>query len=191
MDTESRKTGTLFVISAPSGAGKTTICTAVREIVPDIVFSISHTTRKPRPGERQGVDYYFVTKAGFEKKIKAGKWAEWARVYDNYYGTSAEFIDSALSHQQNILLDIDVQGAAQIRKTYPGCVTVFIMPPSIAALRARLESRQTDDPETILKRLANAEKEIAQKGFYRHIIVNDDLQEAISEMAALISRYSH
>ncbi len=191
MGPESEKTGILFILSAPSGTGKTTICNAVRKIVPDIVFSVSYTTRKPRPGECQGVDYYFVTKAGFEKKIKADKWAEWARVHDNYYGTSAEFIDNALSKRQNILLDIDVQGAAQIRKRYSGCVTIFIMPPSIAALKARLESRQTDDPETILKRLANAEKEIAQKGLYNHIIVNDDLQVAISEMAALISRYSH
>jgi guanylate kinase len=190
MDAGTGKTGTLFIISAPSGTGKTTICTAVRKTVPDILFSVSHTTRKPRPGERQGVDYYFVTKAEFEKKIKTDKWAEWARVHGNYYGTSAEFLDNALSKRQNILLDIDVQGTDQIRKRYPGCVTVFIMPPSMEELKARLESRQTDDPETILKRLANAEKEIARKSSYRHIIVNDDLQAAVNEMVALVSRYS-
>lgn len=190
MDAGTGKTGTLFIISAPSGTGKTTICTAVRKTVPDILFSVSHTTRKPRPGERQGVDYYFVTKAEFEKKIKTDKWAEWARVHGNYYGTSAEFLDDALSNRQNILLDIDVQGTDQIRKRYPGCVTVFIMPPSMEVLKARLESRQTDDPETILKRLANAEKEIARKSAYRHIIVNADLQAAVNEMVALVSRYS-
>ena len=190
MNTGPEKTGTLFIISAPSGTGKTTICNAVLKVVPDIVFSVSYTTRQPRPGERQGIDYYFVSRAEFERKIKADKWAEWARVHDNYYGTSAEFLDNALSNRQNILLDIDVQGAVQIRKRYPGCVTVFIMPPSMEALKDRLESRQTDDPATILKRLVNAKKESAQKGLYRHIIVNDDLQTAVSEMVALISRYS-
>ena len=182
-------TGTLFILSAPSGTGKTTLCNAVLKVIPDIVFSVSYTTRPPRPGERQGIDYYFISRAEFEQKIKGGKWAEWARVHDNYYGTSAEFLDDALLKRQNVLLDIDVQGAGQIRKRYPGCVTVFIMPPSMEALKERLESRQTDDAQTILKRLANAEKEIAQKGFYRHIIVNDNLQTAVNELVALISSY--
>ena len=183
------KTGALFILSAPSGTGKTTLCNAVLKVIPDIVFSVSYTTRPPRPGERQGIDYYFVSRVEFERKIKAGKWAEWARVHDNYYGTSAEFLDNALLKRQNVLLDIDVQGADQIRKRYPGCVTVFIMPPSMEALKERLESRQTDDAETILKRLANAEKEIARKGVYRHIIVNDNLQTAVNELVALISNY--
>ena len=190
MNKEPGKTGTLFIISAPSGTGKTTLCKAVLKVVPDIVFSVSYTTRPPRPGERQGIDYCFVSRAEFERKIKAGQWAEWARVHDNYYGTSAEFLDNALLKQKNVLLDIDVQGAEQIRKRYPGCVTLFIMPPSMEALKARLESRRTDDAETIQKRLANAEKEIARKGVYRHIIINDDLQTAVNEMVSLISRYS-
>lgn len=184
------KTGTLFILSAPSGTGKTTICNQVCQRVPHIVFSVSYTTRPPRPGERQGIDYYFVSKDEFERKIKEDKWAEWARVHDNYYGTSAEFLDSALARQQTVLLDIDVQGAAQIVKRYNGCVTVFIMPPSMEALQKRLESRQTDDPATIQKRMANAEKEIAQKDLYHHIIVNDDLQAAVDEMASLILHYS-
>jgi len=189
MENRPEKSGTLFVLSAPSGTGKTTLCNRVRQLIPDIIFSVSHTTRAPRAGERQGVDYYFVSKSEFERKIEADQWAEWARVHDNYYGTSAEFLDAAMARRQTVLLDIDVQGAAQIRQRYPGCVTVFIMPPSMEALRTRLETRQTDDGATIAKRLANAEEEIAQKGLYRHIIVNDDLQAAVDEMAALILRY--
>ncbi len=185
-----KRTGTLFVLSAPSGTGKTTICNQVRKLVPDIVFSVSYTTRAPRSGERQGVDYYFVSKGEFEQKIEADKWAEWARVHDNYYGTSAEFLDTVIARRQIILLDIDVQGAAQIRRRYPECITVFIMPPSMVALRERLEARQTDDAATIQKRLANAEEEIAQKDLYSHIIVNDDLQTAVAEMVALILQYS-
>jgi len=190
MENGPEKTGTLFVLSAPSGTGKTTICTRVRKRVPDIVFSISYTTRAPRAGEREGVDYYFVSQGEFERKIEADQWAEWARVHDNYYGTSAQFLEAAIARRQTVLLDIDVQGAAQIRKRYPDCVTVFIMPPSLEALRARLETRQTDDAATIARRLANAEKEIAEKDLYRHIIVNDDLQTAVDEMVALILRYS-
>jgi guanylate kinase len=190
MNAGAEKSGTLFILSAPSGTGKTTICNRVCERVPQIVFSISYTTRSPRAGERQGVDYYFVPKGEFERKIKDGQWAEWARVHDNYYGTSAQFLDTALARHQTVLLDIDVQGAAQIRKRYPDCVTVFIMPPSMEALQARLEDRQTDDAATIRKRLVNAEKEIAQKDLYHHIIVNDDLQKAVDEMVSLILRYS-
>jgi len=183
-------TGTLFVLSAPSGTGKTTICNQLCHLVPDLVFSVSTTTRPPRTGERPGVDYHFVSIAEFERKIEDGLWAEWARVHDNYYGTSAEFLDAALAKRQTVLLDIDVQGAYQIRKCYPDCVTVFIMPPSMGALQSRLEARRTDDAATIAKRLANARAEIAQSDQYHHIIINDDLQTAVDEMVTLISQYS-
>ena len=176
-------------MSAPSGTGKTTICTRVRRQLPDVVFSVSSTTRSPREGERPGVDYYFVSTAEFERKIEADQWAEWARVHGNYYGTSAEFLDAALAQRQTVLLDIDVQGAAQIRKRYPACITIFIMPPSMEALWVRLEMRKTDDPATIAKRLANAAEEIAQKDLYRHIIVNDELQTAVDDMVSLILHY--
>jgi len=190
IDSATNRTGILFVLSAPSGTGKTTICNQLFQLVPDLVFSVSSTTRAPRDGERPGIDYHFLSTAEFERKIEAGLWAEWARVHDNYYGTSAEFLDAALGKRQTVLLDIDVQGARQIRKRYPDCVTVFIMPPSMEVLQARLETRQTDDAATIAKRLANARDEIAQKDRYQHIIINDDLQTAVSEMVALISRYS-
>jgi len=190
IDADRANNGTLFVLSAPSGTGKTTICNQLRRLVSDLVFSVSSTTRAPRAGERPGIDYHFVTIAEFERKIEAGLWAEWARVHGNYYGTSAEFLDDALAKRQTVLLDIDVQGAQQIRKRYPDCVTVFMMPPSMEALQARLEARQTDNAATITKRLANARAEIAQKHRYHHIIVNDDLQMAVDEMIALISQYS-
>ena len=190
INADNRNTGTLIVLSAPSGTGKTTICNQLFQLVPDLIFSVSATTRTPRAGERPGVDYHFVSIQEFERKIEAGLWAEWARVHDNYYGTSAEFLDAALAKRQTVLLDIDVQGAQQIRKRYPDCVTIFIMPPSMEALQARLEARQTDDDAIIAKRLTNARAEIAQKDRYQHIIVNDDLQTAVDEMVALISRYS-
>ncbi len=189
LDADRRITGTLFVLSAPSGTGKTTICSQLCQLVPDLVFSVSSTTRSPRTGERPGIDYHFVSIAEFERKIEAGLWAEWARVHGNYYGTSAEFLDAALVRRQTVLLDIDVQGARQIRKRYPDCVTVFIMPPSMEALQTRLAARQTDDAATITKRLTNARDEISQKDQYQHIIVNDDLQTAVDEMVALISQY--
>lgn len=190
IEADTRNTGTLFVLSAPSGTGKTTICNQLCHLVPDLVFSVSSTTRAPRAGERPGVDYHFISNAEFERKIEAGLWAEWARVHDNYYGTSAEFLDAALAKRQIVLLDIDVQGAQQIRKRYPDCVTVFIMPPSMETLQARLEARKTDDAATIAKRLTNARAEIVQKDRYQHIIVNDDLRTAVDEMVALISQYS-
>lgn len=190
IDANRPNTGTLFVLSAPSGAGKSTICSQLFNLVPTLVFSVSSTTRSPRVGERPGIDYHFVSIAEFERKIEAGLWAEWARVHDNYYGTSAEFLDAALAKRHTVLLDIDVQGAQQIRKRYPDCVTVFIMPPSMEVLQARLEARQTDDAATIAKRLANARAEIDQRDLYHHIIVNDDLQTAVAEMVALIAKYS-
>jgi guanylate kinase len=184
-----RKHGHLFIISAPSGAGKTTIAKAVLQQFTDMCYSISYTTRKPRAEERDGVDYHFVSKQDFKKGIKKGRWAEWAKVYGNYYGTSAEFIEINLSSGCDILLDIDVQGTLQILKHHPDSVTIFILPPSINALRKRLEMRGSDSQAVIEKRLVNAEKEMAQKKMYRHIIINDELSAAIDEICAIFSKY--
>lgn len=181
--------GHLFIISAPSGAGKTTLCKAVLKVFSDMVYSISHTTRKPRPGEQHGVDYFFVSKDDFIAKIKSRKWAEWAEIYDNYYGTCGDFIDAKLRGGCDILLDIDAQGAEQILRRYPDSVTVFIMPPSLEALKARLEARGTDNQAEIAKRLRCAEKEMAQKSLYRHIIVNDRLEKAIDDLIAVMKQY--
>ena len=181
--------GHLFILSAPSGAGKSTLCRAVRDRFPDLLYSISYTTRRPRPGEQNGVDYYFIAKDEFEKNIARGKWAEWAEVHGNYYGTSADLLDRGLNGGQDILLDIDVQGMHQILKRYPAGITIFIMPPSLDTLRYRLETRGTDSPEAIAVRLSNAQKEMAQKDLYRHVIVNDQLADAVAELIGIFEKY--
>jgi len=183
------KRGHLFIISAPSGAGKTTLVKAVLQQFRDVLYSISYTTRKPRVEERDGIDYHFISKQDFKKGIHKGRWAEWAEVYGNYYGTSVEFIEKSLSSGCDILLDIDVQGTLQILKHYPDSVTIFILPPSMNALRKRLEMRGSDSQAVIEKRLLNARKEMTQKKMYRHIIVNDVLSEAIKELSAIFKKY--
>jgi len=184
-----RKRGLLFIVSAPSGAGKTTLCRAVRDHFPDLQYSISYTTRPPRPGEQDGIDYHFITTREFEEAIRSGRWAEWARVHGHYYGTSAEFLDRCLGAGQDILLDIDVEGTRQILKRYPDSVTIFLMPPSLEVLRQRLDSRGTDSSEVIGRRLQNAEREMAQKDLYRHVIVNDRLPQAVADMVAVFEKY--
>ncbi len=185
------KQGHLFIISAPSGGGKTTLSKAVVNRFNDIFYSVSYTTRSPRNGEQDGVDYYFIQKKDFEKRIESGHWAEWAEVHGNYYGTSAEFLDKGLDSGHDMLLDIDVQGTIQILGRYPDSVTIFIMPPSLETLRKRLEMRRTESRATIERRLLNAEKEMAQKGLYRHVIVNDQLFVSIEKLIAIIEKYRY
>ncbi|MEA3429588.1 MAG: guanylate kinase [Thermodesulfobacteriota bacterium] len=179
----------LFIISAPSGAGKTTLCREVLKRFKDITYSISYTTRKPRNGERDGIDYHFITKEDFKRKIENNKWAEWAEVCGNFYGTSAEFLDTCSASGKRVLLDIDVQGAMQIKKRYPDSVAIFIMPPSLETLRTRLESRDTDSRQVIERRLEIAKKEIGKKHLYRHVIINDQLSKAVSELIKIIESY--
>ena len=178
--------GRLFVVSAPSGAGKTTLCQAARTRLPDLVYSVSSTTRAPRPGEEEGKDYFFISEDRFRKGIEAGQWAEWAKVHDHYYGTSARFIDRYLELGRDVLLDIDVQGARQILKRYPHAVTIFIMAPSMDVLRKRLVARGQDDVAVIDKRMKNAEAEIASKEWYRHVLVNDDLNVAVNRFVSIL-----
>jgi guanylate kinase len=186
-----RRRGTLFILSAPSGAGKTTLCQALRERFPALKYSVSATTRSPRKGERDGIDYFFISREDFRARLEKGGWAEWAEVYGNYYGTSAAFLDRALAAGEDLLLDIDVQGTRQILRMYPDCVTIFIMPPSLEALRERLEKRGTDSPEVIEKRLVSAREEMAQKDLYRHVVVNDSLPEALAELTRLVAAEAH
>ena len=185
------KQGHLFIISAPSGGGKTTLSKAVVNRFNDIFYSVSYTTRSPRNGEQDGVDYYFIQKKDFEKRIESGHWAEWAEVHGNYYGTSAEFLDKGLDSGHDMLLDIDVQGTIQILGRYPDSVTIFIMPPSLETLRKRLEMRRTESRATIERRLLNAENEIVQKGLYRYVIVNDQLSVSIEKLIAIIEKYRY
>jgi len=184
-----RGRGCLFVVSAPSGAGKSTLCSALRRQVPDLLYSVSYTTRAPRPGEQEGKDYVFIGLEEFKRGIELGKWAEWALVHGNYYGTSADVIDQALASGKDLLLDIDVQGAAQIRQRFAQAVTIFILPPSMEVLRQRLESRGTDSRETIEKRLGNASAEIAQQTAYRYVVANDSLPEALARLVAIVTRH--
>lgn len=181
--------GHLFVISAPSGTGKTTLCRLLLDAFDGIGYSVSHTTRAPRPGEIDGRDYFFVSVDRFETMIREKALVEWASVHGNYYGTSSAFIRNSLACGRDILLDIDVKGAAQILEHYPEAVTIFIMPPSMEALRRRLEKRATDSPEVIEARIGNANEEIRQKNLYRHVIVNDDLETAKNQLFDLVRSY--
>jgi guanylate kinase len=184
-----QRQGLIFVISAPSGAGKSTLCRAVRDRFPDLMYSVSYTTRPLRDGEQNGVDYHFITKEEFEMGIKRSRWAEWADVHGNYYGTSAEFLDEELASGKDVLLDIDIQGAYQILKRYPDSITIFIMPPSLETLRQRLQNRGTDRTEVIEVRLKNAQKEMSQKERYRHVIVNDQLADAVAGLISVFEKY--
>ena len=181
--------GRLFIISAPSGTGKTTLCSAVLEHFPEMLYSVSYTTRKPRNGEQNGIDYHFIKKKDFKDKIEDGKWAEWAEVHGSYYGTSAEMLDKGLDSWHDIILDIDVQGTIRLLERYPESVTIFIMPPSIEELKRRLELRNTDSDEVIARRLENAKMEMAKKDLYLHVIINDQLPESIEQLIAVIENY--
>ena len=179
----------LFIISAPSGAGKTTLCRRVHEQYPDMHYSVSYTSRNPRKSEQEGIDYHFIDRNEFENLINRGRWAEWALVYGNYYGTSADFLDAGLRAGKDVLLDLDVQGTRQLLERYAECVAIFIRPPSIEALRQRLEKRGTDSAETIAVRLDHAEKEMAQQDIYQHVIVNDELAAALVQLISIIEQY--
>ena len=186
---KSRIAGNLFILSAPSGGGKTTLRRAVLEQFADLLYSVSYTTRQPRDGEHDGTDYHFVSKVEFEAGISEDRWAEWAAVHGNYYGTAAEFLNQNLAAGRDVLLDIDVQGTRKIIRRYPDSITIFLLPPSLAVLKERLQARGTDSAETIALRLKNAKTEMVQKKLYQHVIINDRLADAISQLAAIIDRY--
>ena len=179
----------LFIISAPSGAGKTTLCRELHRQFPQMLYSVSYTSRNPRKSELDGIDYYFIDTDEFLRRIETGRWAEWALVHGNYYGTSADFLDEGLRAGKDILLDLDVQGTRQMLERYTECVAIFILPPSLEALRQRLEKRGTDSAETIAIRLVNAKKEMAQQDLYHHVIVNDQLDVALKELISVIEGY--
>jgi len=178
--------GVPFVISAPSGAGKSTLVRGLRERLPGIGFSVSHTTRQPRAGERDGVEYHFVNRSGFESMIRSGEFLEWAEVHGNLYGTSVAALEARLAVGDDVVLDIDVQGAEQVRKKLVDAVSIFILPPSREALRRRLEDRGSDPVEVVERRLANATRELAQAHRYDYLIVNDDVEQATGELCCVV-----
>lgn len=183
----SRAKGILYVVSAPSGAGKTSLCKELVRVDPTLSHSISHTTRKPRAGEVHGEHYYFVTQDEFREMVSTGGFVEWAEVHGNFYGTSKAELQRLFELGRDVIVDIDTQGAMQVKNTWPGAVFIFILPPSMAVLEARLRGRETDDEETIRKRLGNALGEIKRFSEYGYVVVNDDFGEALGELAAVVT----
>jgi guanylate kinase len=179
--------GKVFIVSAPSGAGKSTLVKGLIQLVSNLVFSVSYTTRKPRGQELTGKEYHFIDRMVFEKMIEEDKFVEYAKVFYHYYGTARESLEEVVEKGKDILLDIDTAGAAQVRKKIPEVVSIFIMPPSYEVLRKRLEQRKQDNPETIQKRLQwAAEKEIYQYENYDYVIINDDFSQAMESMRSIV-----
>jgi len=176
----------LFVVTGPPGAGKTTLCRAITESTENLTHSVSYTTRQPRPGEVDGRDYYFVSEERFLQMVAAGDFAEHARVHANLYGTSRRVLDEMVADGIDVILDIDTQGARQIRSSYPTAVFIFIMPPSLAILEERLRNRKSDREEDIRNRMKRAVDEIREYSLYDYIIVNRDFDRALSELRAII-----
>ncbi len=181
-----RRRGTLFVVSAPSGAGKTTLCREVRRVVSDLKYSVSVTTRQPRPGEVDGGDFRFVSETEFARLREAGEFAEWASVHGHLYGTPARALEDALTEGRDVLLDIDTQGASKLRARYPQAVLVFVVAPSMAELEQRLRERRSDDQVEIARRLKNARGEVARWRSYDYLIVNRELKEAAVQLVAIV-----
>jgi guanylate kinase len=182
----SKARGNLFVVVAPSGAGKTTLVDELLKRDRNIRLSPSWTTRAPRPGEKDGVDYTFVSREKFEQMIAAGEFLEHANVYGNYYGTSRKWIEHELAGDHDVLLEIDWQGAQQLRKLFPHMVGIFILPPSLEELRKRLKSRGKDSPEAIEKRMASARHEISHVLEFEYIIVNEQFEAALADLMAVV-----
>ena len=180
------RAGIALVICAPSGAGKTTLIKRLMAEMPGFCFSVSCTTRAPRAGEVEGRDYFFLDREEFITRRNNGFFAEWAEVHGNFYGTPLEHTEKVLASGQDLLFDIDVQGAAQLKKSLPGAYFVFILPPSRTVLRQRLANRSTETPESLEKRLNNAGKEIREAFWFDACVVNDDLAKAFAELQSVV-----
>lgn len=177
--------GRLYIISAPSGAGKTSLVAALLKADTAIEVSVSHTTRKPRPGEQNGINYHFVDMQAFEKLISEKAFLEHAKVFDNYYGTSRLWIESRLAVGQDVILEIDWQGAQQVRQIMPNAMSVFILPPSKEALRSRLTNRGQDAEDIIERRMSEAESESSHYGEYDYLVINDDFDTALADLISI------
>jgi len=180
------KSGLLIIISAPSGTGKSTLC---RRLIPDLAgacYSVSVTTRKPRRGEAMGKDYFFVSREDFKEKVKRGELAEWALVHGHYYGTPRDFLERNLERGKDVILDIDVRGAAKLKKMYPEAVSIFLVPPSFSELEKRLRGRRKNSEKSVKKRLKNALGEIRRIKNYDYLVINDRLVDALRELKCIV-----
>lgn len=182
-----KRKGSLFVVSAPSGAGKTTLCRKAGEVLSGLMHSVSFTTRPPRPGEIPDEHYTFIDEDEFRAMIVEGEFVEWAEVHGNFYATSKRRIEAIINSGNDVILDIDVQGARQIREHYPESLLIFVLPPSLPALEERLFNRMSDSAEVIEKRLKKAREEISEYKYYDYVIVNDLFEEAFGVFASIIT----
>ena len=180
------KTGSLFIIAAPSGAGKTTLVRKICERIPNLEVSISHTTRPRRPSETDGEDYYFIDDATFSEMVAKDEFLEHATVFDYHYGTSKKWVENKLKDNTDIILEIDWQGAQDVRKLKPDAISIFILPPSFDALDFRLNSRGDDDKETIHKRMQGALSELSHYGEFDYLIVNEDIETSLDTLGTII-----
>ena len=178
--------GRLFVIAAPSGAGKTSLVRALIQREPELRFSISYTTRKPRPNEKPEHDYFFVDEEEFKRMIAAGAFLEHACVFDNRYGTSRAQVEGLLEQGANVLLEIDWQGAQQVRKAMPECESIFILPPSRTALEARLRGRATDTDEVIARRLRDSIADMSHWNEFKYVVINDEFERAVEDLVLIL-----
>lgn len=179
--------GLLIVVTGPSAVGKGTICRALLAGASDIRFSVSCTTRPRRPGEVDGVEYYFISREEFQRRIAAGEFLEWAEVYGNYYGTPRSYVEEVTARGHDVILDIDRVGARAVREHYPDAVSVFVLPPSMEALRQRIAARGTETADAVARRLSEAPEWIREGLTYDYVIVNDDLNRAVAELKAIIT----
>lgn len=178
--------GALLIISAPSGAGKTTICRKLLARRKDLRYSTSCTTRPPRPGEKDGKAYFFLSRDEFKRSIRRNEFLEWAMVHDEYYGTPRRFVEETLAGGRDVIMAIDVQGAMSIRRRHPAAILVFVLPPSLDALKARLTGRR-DPQELVAKRLASSRGELAAAKDYDYVVVNDDLEKAVGQISCILT----
>jgi len=178
--------GRVFVISGPSGVGKSTVIHRVREGVEGLAYSISHTSRSPRGVEKDGIEYHFVDRNAFRAMIEAGEFAEWAEVYGDYYGTSLKALSDITSRGLDVIMDVDVQGAANMRRKVSECVLVFLLPPDLKTLESRLRGRGTEDKNALAGRIEKAAREIGHCPHYDYLVVNDDLKQAVDDLSAIV-----
>ncbi|GAB6157368.1 guanylate kinase [Desulfotomaculum varum] len=180
------KQGLLIVISGPSGAGKGTVCQRLLQRNQDLCLSVSCTTRPPRPGEQEGINYFFVDRPTFEQMIANNQLLEYAKVYDNYYGTPLNYVQEKLAAGQDVILEIDIQGALQVKQKYPQGVLIFLVPPSLSLLKERLIKRGTDSPESIASRLRCVYDELTNTGRYDYLVINDTVEKAVDQIESII-----